>query len=97
MFKEKLTAIRDHVLYGLFIGILVPLLPGVPVWIAMQKIEALREADLLLIGCVALNAWLMNLFFKWQKDRLARGILSATFLWAFLFLFYKEFKHLLLK
>ncbi|RZJ82203.1 MAG: stationary phase survival protein SurE [Flavobacterium sp.] len=83
--------LANNVWNGLLIGILVPLIPGVAIWLLMQEVEALRKADLLLIGCVALNALLMNYFFKRNKDNIARGIISVTFLWAFAFFYYKVF------
>ena len=76
---------------GLLLGVFVPLIPGVAIWLLMQNVEALRKTDLLLIGCVALNALLMNYFFKRNKDNIARGIISVTFLWAFAFFYYKVF------
>jgi hypothetical protein len=86
---EKIKAIKNTVWNGVGIGFIVPLLPGVLVWFLMQKVTALSKADLLLIGCIALNALLMNYFFKQNKDNIARGIISITFLWAFVFFFYK--------
>lgn len=83
--------LANNVWNGLLIGILVPLIPGVAIWLLMQNVEALRKADLLLIGCVALNALLMNYFFKRNKDNIARGVISVTFLWAFAFFYYKVF------
>ncbi|RZK66804.1 MAG: stationary phase survival protein SurE, partial [Pedobacter sp.] len=35
------------------------------------------------------NALLMHYFFNQNKEKIGRGIISATFLWAFLFFFYK--------
>jgi hypothetical protein len=86
---EKIKTIKNTVWNGIGIGLIVPLLPGVLVWFLMQKVTALRKADLLLIACIALNALLMNYFFKQNKDNIARGIISVTFLWAFVFFFYK--------
>ena len=71
------------------IGLLVPILPGALVWYLIHRVAVLKHADLLLIGCVAINALLMNYFFKKNKENIGRGILSVTFLWAFAFFFYK--------
>lgn len=57
----------------------------------MLKVAAFKELDLLLIGCIAINAILMNYCFKQNKDNIARGIISITFLWAFTFFFYKVY------
>jgi hypothetical protein len=86
---DRIKAIKDTVWNGCAIGFITPILPGVLVWFLMQNVQALKEADLLLIGCVAINALLMNYFFKRNKENIGRGILSVTFLWAFAFFFYK--------
>jgi hypothetical protein len=85
MFKD----IKDSVLVGLAIGLI---LPGVLVWIIwfiMHQVSFLAKADLLLIGCIAVNAVLLKAFFKQDKENLGRGILSATFIWALAFFVYK--------
>lgn len=87
--QEKIKAVKNNVWMGIAIGLCAPLLPGLLVWYLMQHIKALQHADLLLIGCVAINALLMNYFFKINKEQVGRGILSITFLWAFAFFFYK--------
>lgn len=87
--NKRINAIKNTVWNGVAIGFITPIVPGVLVWYLMQHITALRHADLLLIGCVAINAFLMNYFFKLNKENIGRGILSITFLWAFAFFFYK--------
>ncbi|TKC07970.1 stationary phase survival protein SurE [Pedobacter polaris] len=87
----KAAEIKNNVWNGILIGFIVPVVPGLVVWFLMQKITVLKKADLLLIACIALNALLMNYFFKQNKDNIARGIISITFLWAFAFFFYKVF------
>lgn len=85
MFKS----IRDSVFIGFGIGIAVPGVLVSIVWFVMHQVSFLAKADLLLIGCIAVNAVLLKLFFSQQKDSLGRGVLSATFIWAFAFFFYK--------
>jgi hypothetical protein len=87
--KLKISELNNTVWIGLLIGFVVPILPLLFVWWLMLNVSVLAKADLLLIGCVALNALLMNYFFKKNKDNIARGIISITFLWAFAFFFYK--------
>lgn len=82
---------NDSVWKGCAIGLLTPAIPGLWVWLLMQRLPALKDADLLLIGCVALNALWMNYFFRKNQERTGRGILSITFLWAFAFFAYKTF------
>lgn len=81
--------IKDSVFVGFGIGIAVPGVLVSIVWSIMHQVSFLAKADLLLIGCIAVNAVLLKIFFKQQKDSLGRGVLSATFIWAFAFFFYK--------
>lgn len=89
MERNRLTDIKNSVFTGLGIGILVPGVLLSVVWYLMHKFAFLAKADLLLIGCIAVNAVFMHYFFKLNKDNIGRGIISATFLWAFAFFFYK--------
>ena len=84
-----LKKIKDSVFIGLGIGIMVPGLLISMVWFLMHRYAFLAKADLLLIACIAANAALLHYFFKLNKENLGRGILSATFMWAFVFFFYK--------
>lgn len=81
--------LRDSVFTGLGIGILVPGVLMSVAWYLMHRFAALAKADLLLIACIAVNALLLKYFFKLNKENLGRGIISATFIWAFIFFFYK--------
>lgn len=74
---------------GIALGTLVPAIIGWPVWILIHRVKAFEGADLLLIGCVGLNALTMNYFFKHNRENVGRGILAVTFIWAFLFFVYK--------
>lgn len=87
--KQKIAAIKNTVWSGITIGFFAPVIPGTAAWFLMHNVAALRKADLLLIACIAINAYLMNYFFKIDKENIGRGILSITFLWAFAFFFYK--------
>jgi hypothetical protein len=85
MFKN----LKDTVFVGFGIGMIVPgILVGI-VWFIMHQVSFLAKADLLLIGCIAVNAILLKMFFRQNKDGLGRGVLSATFIWAFAFFLYK--------
>lgn len=84
-----LKKIKDSVFIGLGIGIMVPGILGSIVWFLMHRYPFLAKADLLLIACIAANAGLLHYFFKLNKENLGRGIISATFMWAFVFFFYK--------
>lgn len=85
MFKD----LKDSVFLGFGIGLVVPgVLIGIT-WFIMQQVSYLAKADLLLIGCIAVNAIMLKIFFRQDKESLGRGILSATFMWAFAFFIYK--------
>lgn len=84
-----LSKVKDSVWMGMAIGLAVPgVLVGIT-WFVMHQVAYLAKADLLLIGCIGVNAVLLKLFFKENKENAGRGILSVTFLWAFAFFFYK--------
>ena len=87
--KNIISKLHNTVWIGLVLGFVVPMVSGIITLFVLHKVAALRNADLLLIACVALNAWLMNYCFKQNKENIGRGILSITFLWAFAFFTYK--------
>ena len=85
MFKK----IKDTAWAGFGIGMLLPgILVGIT-WFIMHQVAYLAKADLLLIGCIAINAILLKYFFKQNKENTGKGVLSATFIWAFAFFIYK--------
>lgn len=89
MMNRQFSALRNSVFTGLGIGLLVPgILLSVVIYL-MHRYTFLAKADLLLIGCIAVNTIFMHYFFRLKKDNIGRGIISATFLWAFAFFFYK--------
>lgn len=87
--KNRLAELKNSVFIGLGIGIVVPGILLSIVWYLMHRFAFLAKADLLLIGCIAVNALFMHYFFKLNKENIGRGIISATFAWAFAFFFYK--------
>lgn len=81
--------LNDTVWTGFGIGLLVPgILVGIT-WFVMQQVSYLAKADLLLIGCIGINAVLLKYFFKQNKENLGRGVLGATFIWGIAFFIYK--------
>lgn len=83
------SSIKDHVLVGLGIGLISPGILASIAWYLMHHTLIFKKADLLLIGCVAVNLLWMNYFFKINKENAGKGIISATFICAFVFFFYK--------
>jgi uncharacterized membrane protein len=49
----------------------------------------MRKDDLLYIGCVAINMLLLRYAYKKDMELTAKGIISATFVCAFIFFYYK--------
>ena len=81
--------LRNSVWAGFGIGLVIPGVLVAIIWFVMHRFAFLAKADLLLIGCIGINALLLKYSFKINKENTGRGILSATFIWAFLFFFYK--------
>ncbi|MET4140603.1 stationary phase survival protein SurE [Pedobacter sp. UYP1] len=84
-----INQIKDNVWIGFGIGVFLPGVLLSIVWFIMHQIACLAKADLLLIGCIAVNALLLKYFFKVNKENTGRGVLGATFIWGMLFFFYK--------
>lgn len=76
-------------LVGLGVGLASPLVLGSIALYLMHYTTVFRKADLLLIGCVAVNLAWVKYFNNLNKENITRGIVSATFLCAFAFFFYK--------
>jgi hypothetical protein len=88
---ERLRKLNNSVWLGLGIGLLVPAICCAIVWYIIHQVASLAKADLLYIGGIAVNAYTMQTFFKYNKENIGRGILAATFLCAFVFFAYKVF------
>jgi len=84
-----INRIKNNVWAGFGIGLIVPGVLVSIVWFIMHRISFLTRADILLIGCIAVNALLLKYFFKINKENTGGGILSATFIWGLLFFVYK--------
>lgn len=86
--NRYLQRTKNNVWIGLAIGLLIPGVLLAAAWYIIHH-QNLKKVDLLYIACIAVNAYTMQVFFRLNKEQVGRGILSATFLWAFLFFFYK--------
>ena len=80
---------RDNVWLGAILGLVLPGLAFVVVEIMKRNIRFLQRDDLLYIGCVAINLFLVKYYFKIDKENTARGIVASSFICAFVFMFYK--------
>lgn len=88
---DRLKKLNNSVWVGLGIGLLIPAIFCSIAWYIIRHVAYLTKADLLYIGGIALNAYTMQTFFKYNKENIGRGILAATFLCAFVFFAYKVF------
>ncbi|PWS29626.1 stationary phase survival protein SurE [Pedobacter paludis] len=89
--NQKLKNLNNSVWVGLAIGLLTPAILCSIAYYIITHVTYLAKADLLYIGGIAINAYTMQYFFKYNKENIGRGILAATFLCAFAFFFYKVF------
>ncbi len=80
---------KDNVWIGTLIGLVFPAVAFFFVEILKKNISVLKKDDLLYIGCVAINLFMVRYFFKHDKENTVRGIIGATFVCAFIFFFYK--------
>lgn len=80
---------KDTIWLGLGAGLFVPALAFLLVEFIKQQVNVLSKDDLLYIGCVALNLLLLKYFDKRDMDLAYKGVISATFVCAFIFFIYK--------
>jgi len=89
--QDRLRKLNNSVWIGLGIGLLSPATLCAIAWFIIHHVASLAKADLLYIGGIAVNAYIMQYFFKFNKENIGRGILAATFLCALIFFAYKVF------
>jgi hypothetical protein len=63
-----INRIQNSVWAGFGIGVFVPGILVAIVWFVMHRVAFLAKADLLLIGCIGVNALLLKYFFKVNKE-----------------------------
>ena len=80
---------KDNIWLGAVLGLVLPGIAYFIVEILKKNITVLEKDDLLYIGCVALNLLLVRYYFRTYKENTAKGIISATFVCAFIFFYYK--------
>lgn len=80
---------KDTVWLGFGVGLLFPAIAYFIVEIIKKNLTFLGKDDLLYIGCVAINLLLLKYAYKKDMELAAKGIISATFICAFIFFFYK--------
>lgn len=83
MFKE------DNFYLGLFIGALLPLITFVLFEVIRQNVEIYAKESFIYILCIGANALIFRYFIKQEKDKLARAVLLVTFIYAFVFFWFK--------
>lgn len=87
MFKKEF--IKDNIWIGLILGLIFPAIAYVFVEVLKKNLRILEKDDLLYIGCVAINLFLVRYLFKKNQENTARGIVASTFICAFIFFIYK--------
>ncbi len=80
---------RNNVWFGCLLGLVLPGIAFVFVEILKTNFAFLKQADLLYIGCVALNLLITRYYSGRYMDNTVRGIISSTFICAFIFFYYK--------
>ncbi|HEX7367703.1 MAG TPA: stationary phase survival protein SurE [Pelobium sp.] len=80
---------KDSVWLGLALGLVFPGIAFFVVEVIKKNLTFLQKDDLLYIGCVALNMVLLKYFYKKDMEATAKGVISATFVCAFIFFYYK--------
>jgi hypothetical protein len=80
---------KDNVWIGLGLGLILPGIAYLFVEVIKKNLTFLSKDDLLYIGCVAINLLLLKYAYKYDRELTAKGIISATFVCAFIFFFYK--------
>lgn len=80
---------RDNVWLGTVLGLVLPAIAFLLVEMLKRNITMLKKADLLYIGCVALNLILVKYYSSRYMESTVRGIIGSTFICAFVFFFYK--------
>ncbi|WP_207427925.1 stationary phase survival protein SurE [Pedobacter sp. SYSU D00535] len=80
---------RNNVWLGTVLGLVLPGIAFFVVEVLKKNLVFLQKADLLYIGCVALNLLLVKYYSKKYMDETARGIIGSTFICAFIFFYYK--------
>jgi hypothetical protein len=80
---------RNNVWLGAVLGLILPGAGSLIAEYLKRNVEALSKADLLYIGCVALNLLLVRYYTRTYREDTARGIIGSTFICAMIFFFYK--------
>ncbi|MBY0245152.1 MAG: stationary phase survival protein SurE [Sphingobacteriaceae bacterium] len=84
-----LKNLKNSVFIGFAIGAILPALLMLITWYFTQVVFKFEKIGFFLILCVGVNAVSLQYFFKLNKENIGKGILSATFIWAVWFLYYK--------
>lgn len=92
---------KDKFIIGFIPGLIVPVLGGYIFYLIFFRymdfnyfvnhiINSQKWVSVLSLGAI-LNLGLFFLFYRMEWDRSAKGVLAATFLYAFMVVYYKAF------
>jgi hypothetical protein len=80
---------KDNLWFGTVLGLVGPGIAFFFVEVIKKNLVFLRKDDLLYIGCVAINLFLVRYYFRQNMENTARGIVGSTFICAFIFMYHK--------
>lgn len=80
---------KDTVWLGIGVGLFFPAIAFFIVEVIKKNLVFMQKDDLLYIGCVAINMLLLKYAYKKDMELTGKGIISATFVCAFIFFYYK--------
>jgi len=80
---------RNNVWLGTGLGLILPAIAFIFVELLKMNVRVLEKDDLLYIGCVALNLFIVRYYSGKYMDKTARGIIASTFVCAFIFFYHK--------
>ncbi len=80
---------KDNIWLGTALGLVLPAIAFIIVEALKSNFAYLKKADLLYIGCVALNLLIVKYYSNRYMENTARGIIGSTFICAFIFFYYK--------
>lgn len=81
---------KDHILIGILTGSVLPLITFAFFELLKSQITLYLKDSFIQLLCIGTNALIFRYFIKKEKDQLAKGVLLATFIYAFIF-FYLHF------
>jgi hypothetical protein len=80
----------NHLVFGIFLGIIAPLICYVGLLFLKTRIELMVKESFLYILCIGINALIFRAYLRNNAEQTAKGVLLVTFIYAFLFFWFKS-------